>query len=368
MMATNKQSNLRFLLLSPLLRVASGCSILPADHAINTRIDCLPVHSKSAAYVSSIGSTAHVHPDFGAGQWLGADIGIPFVEVNASQAKYAATFLYASESDPGPYAVPFDAPIEGGSSSNGDRHAIAVDRESCMLYELYKSYPNVGGKWKADSGVVANLTSYALRPATWTSADAAGLLIFPSLIKYEDVVAGEIKHAIRFTASSTQAKYIWPARHEASDSTNTNLPPMGQRFRLKASFDISTYSAQNQVILKAMKRYGIILADNGSPWYISGAPNDGWDDDDLHELQSVLGSNFEAVDTSYLLISSNSGKAKQICANCGNGVCNSAAGEALTTCFKDCCRKKGTSCVVSGVAKHGVCCSKKCSSTTKKCI
>jgi hypothetical protein len=326
------------------------------------------VHSKSAAYVSSIGSAAHVHPDFGAGQWLGADIGIPFVEVNASQAKYAATFLYASESDPGPYAVPFDAPIEGGSSSNGDRHAIAVDRESCMLYELYKSYPNVGGKWKADSGVVANLTSYALRPATWTSADAAGLLIFPSLIKYEDVVAGEIKHAIRFTASSTQAKYIWPARHEASDSTNTNLPPMGQRFRLKARFDISTYSAQNQVILKAMKRYGIILADNGSPWYISGAPNDGWDDDDLHELQNVLGSNFEAVDTSFLMISSNSGKAKQICANCGNGVCNSAAGEALTTCFKDCCRKKGTSCVVSGVAKPGVCCSKKCSSTAKKCI
>jgi hypothetical protein len=357
------------LTLSLTTSLGMGCSILPEDHVINTMINCLPVHPNSAAYVSSIGSSENVHPDFGAGQWLGADIGIPFVEVNSSQAKFPATFRWASESDPGPYAIPLNAPIEGGSNSNGDRHTIALDREKCMLYELYKSYPNnTHSSWKADSGVVANLSSYQLRPETWTSADAAGLLILPTLVRREEVLAGAINHAIRFTAPNTQAKYVWPARHKASSLTGTHYPPMGQRFRLKASFDISGFSAANRVILRAMKRYGIILADNGSPWFISGAPNDGWNDDDLHNLHGILGNNFEAVDTSYLMIDKNSGKAKQICENCGNGVCNRNVGETLTTCFRDCCRKKATSCVVNQVFRPGVCCSKKCSTETKLCL
>jgi hypothetical protein len=341
-----------------------GCSILPADHAINTMINCLPVHPNSAAYVNSIGSVANLHPDFSAGQWMGADIGIPFVEVSSSQASYPATFLYASESDAGMYAIPLDAPIEGGSNSTGDRHAIALDRERCLLYELYNAYPNkTHSRWKADSGVVANLASYQLRPADWTSSDAAGVLMFPSLVRYEEVLVGEIKHAIRFTAPKTQSKYVWPARHEASDLADTVYPPMGQRFRLKASFNISQFSAKNQVILRAMKRYGIILADNGSPWYISGAPNLGWNDDDLRKLRGIVGQDFEAVDASYLMQNISSGQAKQICENCGNGICNASVGETLTTCLADCCRKAGATC-----AGPDVCCSKKCNTKTKKCF
>jgi hypothetical protein len=360
---------LRVVLFSSTTSLGMGCSILPKDHAINTMINCLPVHPKSGDYVRNIGASANVHPDFGAGQWEGADIGIPFVEVNSSQAKLPAMFYYAEESDPGPYAIPLDAPIEGGSSGRGDRHVIALDREKCTLYELYYSYPNTTHSyWRAGSGVVANLSSYQLRPETWTSADAAGLLILPSLVRYEEVLAGAINHAIRFTVPRTQAAYVWPARHKASSLTETTYPPMGQRFRLKASFDISGFSPANRVILRAMKRYGIILADNGSPWFISGAPDDRWNDDDLQNLKRILGSSFEAVDTSYLKIENNSGKAKQICENCGNGVCNRAVGETLTTCFRDCCRKKDTSCVVNTVFRPGVCCSKRCSEVTKLCL
>lgn len=341
---------------------AMSCQILPVDHAWNTPIDCLPVHPNSAIFVSTIGNKTGIHPDFGSGQWDGADIGIPFLEVTGSQTKYSASFYYPEESDVGPYAIPLNAPIEGGVNGDGDRHAIAVDTENCILYELYDAHPQASS-WNAGSGVVANLSSYQLRPDTWTSADAAGLLIYPGLLKYEEVKSGSINHAIRFTAPQTRKAHLWPARHDASSLTATKYPPMGLRFRLKASFDVSSFSADNQVILKAMKKYGIILADNGSPWFISGSPNSGWDDDDLHQLQTgVKGINFEAVDASYLMINRNSGLAKQICNNCGNGVCNATVGETIATCFKDCCFKRGTNCT-----KKTQCCSSKCRSATGTC-
>ncbi len=242
--------------------------------------------------------------------WDGGPIGIPFITVAGSQTKYPATFLYADESDPGPYAVPLNAPIEGGSSSTGDRHAIAIDTTNCILYELYNAYPQASS-WNADSGAIYDLKSNALRPAGWTSADAAGLPIMPGLVTYEEVQSGEIKHAIRFTVPQSRHAYVWPARHYASSLTGTQYPRMGERFRLKATFDISSYPADVQVILRAMKKYGIILADNGSAWYISGKPDDRWNNTNLHTLGNLLGSNFEAVDASSLMIDPNSGAAVQ---------------------------------------------------------
>src|SRR4029078_3919150 len=214
------------------------------------------------------------------------------------------------ESDPGPYAVPLDAPIEGGSGSTGDRHAIAVYTANCILYELYRAFPG-SADWTADSGAIFDLKSNALRPATWTSADAAGLAIMPALLTYEEVLSGEIKHAIRFTVPQTRREFVWPARHYASSLTGTQYPRMGERFRLKASFDISPFPADVQVILRAMKKYGIILADNGSAWFISGKPDSRWNNDNLHTLGNLLGSNFEAVDASSLMIDPNSGAAAQ---------------------------------------------------------
>ena len=216
---------------------------------------------------------------------------------------------YGSESDPGPFPVPADAPVEGGSGSDGDRHVLVVDRDNCLLYELYRAFPQGDGSWNADSGARYDLRSNALRPDGWTSADAAGLPIFPGLVRYDEVAAGEIAHAIRFTAPQTRQAYVWPARHYASSSSDPSLPPMGQRFRLKAGVDISGYSGPVQVILRAMKKYGIILADNGSAWYISGAPDERWDNDMLHELDNVRGSDFEAVDCSALMVDPDSGQA-----------------------------------------------------------
>lgn len=289
------------------------CPVFPADHVWNTPINCLPVDSNSATYINSIGSTAGLHADFGAGLCSGAPMGIPYITVPASQPKYNVTFLYADESDAGPYAIPLDAPIEGGSASTGDRHAISVDVGNCILYELYRAFPNAAG-WSADSGAIFNLTNYVLRPQTWTSADAAGLPVFPGLVRYEEILKGSIDHALRFTIQNTRNTYVWPARHKASSLTGTQYPPMGQRFRLKSSFDISGFSPTNQIILRALKKYGMIVADNGSNWFLSGAPDDRWNNDDLHILQtSVFGSNFEAVDTSSLIINADSGKAKQLC-------------------------------------------------------
>jgi hypothetical protein len=285
-----------------------GCAVFSANNVWNAPVDQLPVHASSGAWVTTIGPTKPVHPDFGAATWNGGPIGIPFITVPGSQTKYPATFTYADESDPGPYAVPLNAPIEGGSQSTGDRHAIAIDINNCILYELYAAYPQ-SASWQAGSGAIFNLLSNALRPATWTSADAAGLPIFPGLVRYDEVAAGEIRHAIRFTVPQTQKAFLWPARHYASSLTGTQYPPMGARFRLKASFDISGFSAANQVILRALKKYGMLLADNGSAWYLSGAPDSRWNDSDLHNLGTITGAAFEAVDESSLMIDPNSGQA-----------------------------------------------------------
>jgi hypothetical protein len=291
-------------------QVIGGCSVLPANNIWNTPIDTLPVLSNSSSMVATIGASTGFHADFGAGLWDGGPIGIPFITVTGSQPKYPAAFLYADESDSGPYAVPLNAPIEGGSSSTGDRHAIAIDTTNCILYELYDAYPQASS-WNADSGAIYDLKSNALRPAGWTSADAAGLPIMPGLITYDEVQSGEIKHAIRFTVPQSRRAYVWPARHYASSLTGTQYPRMGERFRLKATFDISSYPTDVQVILRAMKKYGIILADNGSAWYISGKPDDRWNNTNLHTLGNLLGSNFEAVDASSLMIDPNSGAAVQ---------------------------------------------------------
>jgi hypothetical protein len=287
-----------------------GCPVLPADNIWNTPVDTLPVLANSATMVTTIGASRGFHADFGAGMWDGGPIGIPFVTVTGAQTKYPASFLYDDESDPGPYAVPLNAPIEGGPNATGDRHAIAIDTTNCILYELYRAFPGASS-WTADSGAIFDLRSNALRPLTWTSADAAGLPIAPGLVTVDEVLSGEIRHAIRFTAPQTRREFVWPARHYASSLTGTQYPRMGERFRLKASFDISPYPADVQVILRAMKKYGIILADNGSAWYISGKPDPRWNDDNLHRLSSLLGSNFEAVDATVLQVSANSGAARQ---------------------------------------------------------
>jgi hypothetical protein len=229
--------------------------------------------------------------------------------VPGTQPKYAVDFWWPNESDPGPYPIPPNVPIEGDPSGDGDRHILIVDRDNCILYELYAAH-QIGGQWNAGSGAIFDLNSNALRPDTWTSADAAGLPILPGLARYDEVASGEINHALRFTAPQTRGEYIWPARHEASDLTGAQYPPLGQRFRLKASFVIdNSFSPHAQVILRALKKYGMILADNGSRWYISGAPDDRWDNDVLHELDVVTGADFEAVDESSLMVQPDSGQA-----------------------------------------------------------
>jgi hypothetical protein len=287
-----------------------ACPVLPADNIWNTPVDSLPVSSNSSTYINTIGATTGVHADFGSGTWDGGPIGIPFLTVPGTQTKYPAAFQYADESDPGPYAVPLTAPIEGGSQSTGDRHAISVDINNCILYELYSAFSQAAS-WNAGSGAIFNLLSNALRPSSWTSADAAGLPIMPGLARYDEIAAGEIRHALRFTVPQTQKAYVWPARHYASSLTGLQYPPMGVRFRLRASFDISGYSAANQVILRALKKYGMMIADNGSAWYLSGAPDSRWDNSDLHNLGNVKGSDFEVVDVSGLMVSSDSGQARQ---------------------------------------------------------
>jgi hypothetical protein len=285
----------------------ASCSILPGDDVWHADVSHLPVLARSGTYVKSIGATASVHADFGSGTWDGAPIGIPITTVPATQAKVPVSFEYASESDKGPYPIPKTAQIEGGSSSTGDRHVIVYDPAHCKDYELYAAYPKSGGSWKAGSGAVYDLRSNQLRPSGWTSADAAGLPILPGLVTYADVASGHIGHAIRVTVPSTQAAFIWPARHQASSSHDTSLPPMGLRLRLKSSVDISHLPKQARIVAQAMKTYGVIVADNGSPWYISGAPDSRWSNDALHALGGLNGSDFEAVDESGLRTSPNSG-------------------------------------------------------------
>jgi hypothetical protein len=295
----------------PAMADIAGCPVLPADNVWNAPVDTLPVHPRSSAYVNSIGASVGMHPDFGAAMWNGGPIGIPFITVPGSQPRVPVSFDYASESDPGPYPIPPGAPIEGGPGSSGDRHVLVVDRDNCVLYELFAAYPQPGGGWHAGSGAVFDLRSNALRPSGWTSADAAGLAILPGLVRYDEVAAGEIRHALRFTARVTQRAFVWPARHFASSNTSPNVPPMGQRFRLRASFDVTPFPPAVQVILRALKKYGMMLSDNGSNWYLSGVPDPRWNDDQLvSSLRLVKGSDFEAVDVSPLLLDPNSGRSR----------------------------------------------------------
>jgi hypothetical protein len=266
----------------------------PADNAWNTDISGDPVDPNSDALIASIGLTTGLHPDFGT-VWEGAPIGIPYVVVAGTQGRVPVTFDYADESDPGPYPIPSNAPIEGGASSSGDRHILVLDRDNWKLYELFSARPS-GGGWHAGSGAIFDLNSNTLRTAGWTSADAAGLPIFPGLVRYDEVVEQRaIRHALRFTIVRSRRAYVHPARHWASSNTDPNLPPMGMRVRLKAGYDISGFPANVQVILTAMKRYGMFVADNGSNWYISGAPDSRWNDEELATLSRVKGRDFEVV-------------------------------------------------------------------------
>jgi hypothetical protein len=272
-------------------------TVFPADNPWNTDISAQPVDPNSTTLVNSCGgSTRRVHPDFGT-VWDGAPNGIPYVLVSGTQAKVPVSFDYADESDPGPYPIPANAPIEGGPTSTGDRHVIVVDTTAWRLYELYDAHPlNGGTSWHAGSGATWDLTSNALRPAGWTSADAAGLPIFPGLVRYDEAVTkGAITHALRFTCPTTRKAYISPARHWASSQTSASYMPMGARVRLKASVDISSYPAEVRVILTALKKYGMFLADNGSGFYVSGAPDARWSDDNLATLGRLTAADFELV-------------------------------------------------------------------------
>jgi hypothetical protein len=272
----------------------AGLQVFPPDNPWNRDISSDPVDPNSDALIASIGLDTGLHPDFGT-VWNGAPIGIPYVVVSGNQPRVPVTFDYAGESDPGPYPIPPDAPIEGGANSSGDRHILVIDRDNAKLYELFAAYPQ-GSGWHAGSGAIFDLNSNALRPAGWTSADAAGLPIFPGLVRYEEVVEqGAIRHALRFTVSRTRRAYVSPATHYASSNTDPNLPPMGMRVRLKAGFDVTPFPAHVQVILNAMKRYGMFVADNGSNWYVTGAPDPRWNDEELATLRQVRGSDFEVV-------------------------------------------------------------------------
>jgi hypothetical protein len=265
--------------------IGGACPVFPADNPWNTDISAAPLDPRSAAWVASVGSGVAFHPDFG------SVYGIPFALADGGTPRVAVSFEYADESDPGPYPIPPNAPIEQGS----DAHVLVVDTSACKLYELFAAQPVAGG-WHAGAGAVFDLRSNGLRPAGWTSADAAGLPIFAGLARYEEAAAGEIRHALRFTAVRTQRGYVHPARHFASSIADPNVPPMGARARLKAGVDVSGMPPQAQVVARALKRYGMILADNGSSWYATGAPDTRWSDEDLNALKRLRGSDFEFVE------------------------------------------------------------------------
>jgi hypothetical protein len=285
----------------PLARAARapfqyGCPILPAQDPVNREVAGLPVSPRSASYIASIGAGAHLRVGFGTDR----SYGIPYAVVGRAQPKVPIEFTaYGSESDRGPYPIPANAPVEGGTASGGDRHVLVLQRGSCRLYELYDAHrAGRGGGWRAASGAVFNLRSQALRPEGWTSADAAGLPMFPLLARYPELATGAIEHALRVTVPATQRGYIHPATHFASSSSDPALPPMGLRLRLKASYSLAGFHGQSLVILQALKRFGLIVADNGgAPWYITGAPDARWNEQDLQQLGRVPGSAFEAVET-----------------------------------------------------------------------
>ena len=273
------------------LPAAPACPVFPADNSWNRKVDRLPVAADSAAIVRSIGLDDHVHADFGSGLWEGRPIGIPVTVVSRATPRSRVSFEYADESDRVAYPIPANVRIEGGS----DRHALLVDRDACRLYELF-ALRRESGRWTAGSGAVWSLRSNRLRPAGWTSADAAGLPILPGLARYEDVARGRIDHALRVTVSRTRRAYVWPARHFASSDTDASLPRMGERLRLRREYPIARFPRQARIVLQAMKDYGLIVADNGSDWYVSGAPDPRWSNDQLHTLHGVPGSAFEVVD------------------------------------------------------------------------
>lgn len=267
----------------------------PADNPWNQPVDRAPVDPNSDALIRSIGLDKPLHPDFGT-LYAGAPSGIPYVVVSGTQRKVPVAFQYGGESDPGPYPIPPDAPIEGGSNATGDRHVLVIDRDHWKLYELFGARPAPNGAWRAGSGAVFDLASNALRPAGWTSADAAGLPIFPGLVRYDEVMGrGAIHHALRFTVLRSRRGYVFPARHFASRRTSPDLPPMGMRVRLKAGYDISRFPRPARVILQALKTYGMFVADNGSDWFLSGAPDPRWSDEELAALKRVHGRDFEVV-------------------------------------------------------------------------
>lgn len=276
--------------------LAGTCSIFPADNPWNRDISEDPLDPNSDVYMKEMNASggAMMHPDFGSDPTYG----IPFILVPGSQAKVPVSFMYASESDPGPYPIPLNAPIEGATDPTGDRHVLVIDKDACKLFELFDAHPQ-SASWQAGSGALFDLKSNVLRPDQWTSADAAGLPIFPGLVRYEEAVTlGEIKHALRFTMHTTQNAFVHPATHAASSNTSANVPPMGLRVRLKASFDVSAFKGASKAVVAALKRYGMFLADNGSNWYLSGEASSGstkWNDEDLAQLKKVPASAFEVV-------------------------------------------------------------------------
>ena len=290
---------------------AGACPIFPSDNVWNTDISAMPVHPNSGAWLSSMSAgTTRLHPDFGPS--FGAQpvpYGIPYTVTAAGHPKVNVSFTYASESDPGPYPFGADTAIEGGPNAGGDRHAVMVDSSTCRLYELFDARYSSGGS-TAGSGAIWDLRSNALRPAGWTSADAAGLPILPGLVRSDEIAAGVITHAIRFTAARTDRSYLWPARHQAGSASDASLPPMGARFRLRASFDISHFRPDTQIVLRAMQHYGLILADNGSNWFFQGSADSNWDNNMLDELKSIPASQFDGIDESTLMIDPNSGQAR----------------------------------------------------------
>lgn len=288
----------------------AGCQMFPADNIWNYNISNLPVNSNSVNYIASMGASGQLHAYFGATAPGYAPPGIAYTVVNNSQPMVPVQFYYSQESNPGPYPIPPNAPIEGGPNGQFDRHVIVLNSSTCQLYELWSAFPQPNGSWQAGSGATWNLDSDALRPLYWTSADAAGLPILPGLVRYDEVASGSINHALRVVANQTQMAFLWPARHFASNSANPNLPPMGLRLRLKASFDISSFPKDVQVILTALKKYGMFVADNQgvTSWVLTGAPDPRWNNYDLNTLGRVQGSDFEAVDESMLQAAPDSGR------------------------------------------------------------
>ncbi len=285
----------------PEVALAAGCSVFPENNIWNTRVRDLPLDARSAAYVQSIGRDLTLHPDFG------PVAGIPYAVAAADQAGAQVTFTdFGAESDPGPYRIPDTAPVE----DNSDGHVLVVDPRECRLYELYTAKRVGPLKWQAGAGAIFDLRSNRLRPDGWTSTDAAGFPVFAGLVRYDEVKAGVVRHAFRFTIPHTRRAYVWPARHRASTSEDPSHPPMGQRFRLRASFDTSGFDPEAQVILTALKDYGMMLADNGSPWFLSGAPDSRWSSRAISDLRKVKGSDFEAVDTSSLMVQPDSAEAR----------------------------------------------------------